>query len=100
MRKNRRPPATHALTRVEDDQIRDWQVKAEGDRQILTVELIKPAEKSYSLTLFSEQTVEKTPFSGPLTLPQPLDIEREAGSLTLSTEAVARLAVAERHAVC
>src|SRR2546429_5216172 len=54
-------PANHALTRVEGPQIRDWQATMEGDHQILTVELIKPVEKSYGLKLFSEQTVETTP---------------------------------------
>ena len=80
-------PANHALTRVEGPQIRDWEVKiiptpdpsqegnsATGSKlpslggagggsgvQILTVELIKPVEKSYGLKLFSEQIVETTP---------------------------------------
>ncbi|MBI2924528.1 MAG: hypothetical protein HYY24_02355, partial [Verrucomicrobia bacterium] len=35
-------PANHALTRVEGDQIRDWQVKPDADRQLLTVEFLKP----------------------------------------------------------
>src|SRR5206468_10388984 len=48
-------PPNHALTRVEGAQIRDWQTAMEGDHQILTVELIKPVEKSYCLKLFSEQ---------------------------------------------
>src|SRR5438552_957838 len=119
-------PANHALTRVEGEQIRDWQVNVaaggggvltgklapdrspegnsssvtttvgrrpsaggvqdESDIQILTVELIKPVEKSYLLKVFSEQAVESTPFSGPLTLPQPLSVDRESGSFTLFAE--------------
>ena len=54
-------PATHALTRIQGEQIRDWQVKPDGERQVLTVEFIKPVEKAYAVTLFSEQTVETTP---------------------------------------
>ena len=87
-------PASHALTRVEGEQIRDWQVRVAqdsgpsdtGDTQILTVELIKPVEKSYVLRIFSEQTVESTPFAGRLRLPQPQGVEREAGSFTVSAE--------------
>jgi len=87
-------PAGHALTRVEGEQIRDWQVRVTqdsgpadtGDTQILTVELIKPVEKSYVLRIFSEQTVESTPFAGRLMLPQPQGVEREAGSFTVSAE--------------
>lgn len=79
-------PASHALTRVEGPQIRDWQATMDGDRQLLTVELIKPVEKSYCLKLFSEQTVEATPFSAQLNLPQPQDVDRETGLLTVSAE--------------
>jgi len=76
-------PATQALTRVEGPQIRDWQVKPAGERQLLTVELIKPAEKTYQLGLFSEQTIEADPFSGSLSLPEPQAVERETGTLTV-----------------
>ena len=79
----RRCPRSQALTRLVGEQIRDWQIKPDGDRQILTVEFIKPIEKQYSLTLFSEQTVETTPATAQLNPPQPLDIERESGSFTL-----------------
>src|SRR5437899_1466632 len=107
-------PANHALTRVEGPQIRDWQVKViptpdpsrEGNPataprselpsvgarvgrsevQILTVELIKPVEKSYCLKLFSEQTVETTPSSAQLNLPQPQGVDRETGSWSVSAE--------------
>src|SRR5580765_420176 len=79
-------PVNHALTRVEGPQIRDWQATMEGDHQILTVELIKPVEKSYCLKLFSEQTVETTPLTAQLNLPQPQGVDRETGSWTVSAE--------------
>ena len=56
-------PASHALTRIQGEQIRDWQVKPEGERQVLTIEFIKPVEKACAVTLFSEQTVETTPLT-------------------------------------
>jgi type II secretory pathway pseudopilin PulG len=79
-------PATQALTRLQGEQIRDWQLKPEGERQILTVQFIKPVEKSCALTLFSEQTVPATPLPVQLVPPQPLEVEREAGSFTLSAD--------------
>lgn len=79
-------PAGHTLTKVQGEQIRDWSVKAEGDRQLLTIEFVKPVEKSYALTLLSEQLVEATPANASLVAPQPLDVERESGSFTLSAE--------------
>src|SRR5258705_6620134 len=54
--------------------------------QILEVQFIKPLEKEYVLTLFSEQTVEATPGATSLTPPQPMDIERESGSFTIAVE--------------
>jgi hypothetical protein len=54
--------------------------------QLLEVQFIKPLEKQYQLTLFSEQTVETTPATALLTAPQPMEIERESGSFTLQTE--------------
>ncbi|MSR65600.1 MAG: hypothetical protein EXS18_07460 [Verrucomicrobiae bacterium] len=81
-------PAGQALTKLQGAQIRDWQTKTEGDRQILTVEFIKPIEKSYSLTLFSEQSVDATPLSAQLVPPQPLDITRESGSFSVAAEDV------------
>jgi type II secretory pathway pseudopilin PulG len=79
-------PASHALTRVEGPQIRDWQSTMDGDRQLLTVELIKPVEKSYCLKLFSEHTIETTPFTAQLSLPQPQGVDRETGLLTVTAE--------------
>ena len=81
-------PTTHALTRVAGDQIRDWQVSTEGDRQVLSVEFIRPLEKAYQLTIFSEQTVEGTPFNASLAPPQPLEVERESGGFIVSVEDV------------
>ncbi len=78
-------PTTHALTRLVGEQIRDWQLKPDGDRQILTVEFIKPAEKHAELMLFSEQTLDSAN-TAKLDPPQPLEVERETGSLTLNAE--------------
>ena len=77
-------PTAHALTKVQGEQIRDWSVKADGARQLLTIEFVKPVEKSYTLTLLSEQPVETTPVTAQILPPQPLDIERESGSFSLS----------------
>jgi type II secretory pathway pseudopilin PulG len=79
-------PAAQALTRLAGEQIRDWQLKLEGERQILRVEFIKPVEKTCTLTLYSEQTVETTPATARLDPPQPLEIERESGAFTISAE--------------
>ena len=46
----------------------------------------KPVEKTYSLTLYTEQPVETTPAQATLAVPQPLDIEREAGTFAVSAD--------------
>jgi prepilin-type processing-associated H-X9-DG protein len=79
-------PATQALTRLVGEQIRDWSLNTEGEKQTLTLEFIKPIEKTYELTVLSEQTVETTPATVTLMPPQPLDAERELGTLALATE--------------
>ena len=79
-------PATHALTRLVGEQIRDWQLNTEGDRQVLTVEFIKPVEKACTLTLHSEQALENSTAAVRLDPPQPLDIERESGAFSVSAE--------------
>ncbi|HYV28024.1 MAG TPA: hypothetical protein VFA77_10855, partial [Candidatus Eisenbacteria bacterium] len=79
-------PSTHALTKLQGDQIRDWQVKPDGNRQLLTIEFIKPVERTYALTLYSEQSVDPTASTTPLIPPQPLDIERETGSFNVSAD--------------
>lgn len=81
-------PAAQALTRVAGEQIRDWQLATEGDRQLLTIEFVRPLEKAYSLTLFCEQTIAGTPFSDTVAPPQPLAVERESGALTVTAEDV------------
>ena len=79
-------PASQSLTRLEGEQIRDWHTTPDGDRQTLIVEFIKPVENSYELMLYSEQTVESTAENSALNPPQPLNVERESGSLTISAE--------------
>ncbi|MEI8289254.1 MAG: hypothetical protein WCH99_07255 [Verrucomicrobiota bacterium] len=79
-------PASQALTKLEGEQIRDWHTTAAGNRQTLTVEFIKPVENVYNLTIYSEQAVESAAADTELDPPQPLGVERETGSLTISAE--------------
>jgi type II secretory pathway pseudopilin PulG len=79
-------PASQALTKIEGEQIRDWHTTADGDHQTLTVEFIKPVENAYDLTIYSEQPVESATENSALNPPQPLGVERESGSLTVSAE--------------
>ncbi len=70
-----------ALTRLQGEQIRDWKLEASGTNQILSIEFLRPVEKSYALILFTEQPA-NTAGAGILP-PQPLGIERETGTFTL-----------------
>ncbi|HEY2329374.1 MAG TPA: hypothetical protein VGI63_06130, partial [Verrucomicrobiae bacterium] len=79
-------PASQVLTKLDGEQIRDWHTTVEGGRQTLTVEFIKPVENFYDLTIYSEQAVESAAENFPLNPPQPLGVERESGSLTISAE--------------
>ncbi len=79
-------PASQALTKLTGEQIRDWHTTAEGDQQKLVIEFIKPVENAYDLTIFSEQPVDGAAENSALNPPQPLGVERESGSLTVSAE--------------
>ncbi|HXR48482.1 MAG TPA: LamG domain-containing protein [Candidatus Limnocylindrales bacterium] len=81
-------PTAQALTRLEGDQIRDWHTAAQDDHQVLTIEFIKPVENVYDLTLYTEQAVAPADASVAASLnpPQPLNVDRESGSLTVSAE--------------
>jgi len=81
-------PAAQALTKLQGEGVRDWQVKTEGGQQALTVEFIKPVEKVYTLTLFSEQPVEGGAPTVAIVPPQPQDVERETGALAVAAEDV------------
>ena len=82
-------PAAQALTKLQGgDNVRDWAVKPENGRQTLTVEFIKPVDKSYALTLLSEQAVESAAATAPIAPPQPQDVERESGALSVAAEDV------------
>ena len=77
-------PDGQSLTRLQGEQVRDWNVQSDGGRSVLSIEFIKPIEKKYELTLYTEQPVERLPSAIEITAPQPLDIERESGSFTVS----------------
>ena len=79
-------PVVQTLTHLDGSQIRDWHLATDGDRQILTVEFIKPVENDYVLTLATEQTVEDPNASLTLNPPQSLNAEHESGSLVVSAE--------------
>ncbi len=79
-------PTSQALTKLEGEQIRDWRTSIDGDHQTLMIEFIKPVENAYDLTIYSEQVVEGANTNTALNPPQPVGMERESGSLTISAE--------------
>jgi hypothetical protein len=76
-------PTNQNLIRLQGEQIRDWRVTPDKDASLLTVEFLKPIEKTYQLTLLSEQTVESTSAAQALEVPRPQKVERESGSINL-----------------
>ncbi len=79
-------PTNQTLTKVEGEQAKDWQVKTEAGRQVLSIEFLKPVENHYALTVATEQTEDRLPFAGALDLPQPLNMERENGAVVVTAE--------------
>jgi type II secretory pathway pseudopilin PulG len=54
----------------------------------MSIELVKPLDGTYDLTLYCEQNLESPDSRVSFDPPQPLNVERESGSLTLSAEDV------------
>jgi type II secretory pathway pseudopilin PulG len=79
-------PAGQTLTHLDGEQIRDWHLTTSGDRQTLTIELVKPVDTAYDLALYSEEMVAGPDSHALLNPPQPLNVERESGTLTISSE--------------
>jgi prepilin-type processing-associated H-X9-DG protein len=79
-------PVAQTLTHLDGEQIRDWHLSAAGDHQTLTIEFIKPVENSCDVILYTEQTVDGFDERLSVNPPQPLNVERESGSLTVSVE--------------
>ena len=80
-------PASHTLTQVQGEQIRDWKLLSVTNGMArLEVEFVKPVEKSYNLTVLTEQAVESTPFKTAILPPQPLEVDRESGLFNLSAD--------------
>lgn len=81
-----RLPAAQTITKITGQNIRDWRVQTAAGIQTLTVDFAKPAERSYQLTVFSEDTTDAGTLS--LVPPQPLGVEREAGTVSITAEDV------------
>ncbi len=79
-------PASQTLTHLDGKQIRDWHLTTEGNRQILTVEFIKPVGSDYALTLSTEQSVDGSAGNPLLEPPQPVNVDHESGSLVISAD--------------
>jgi hypothetical protein len=81
-------PRDQTLTRIEGEAVRDWRQTSENGQPILTVQLIHPMEQATTLVITAEQSLASLPFDLDLGLPQPLDIQRENGSLSVAAEDV------------
>jgi competence protein ComGC len=81
-------PARHALTKVEAEGIRDWQIRGEDSNQVLVVELVRAAEKSFEVRLQLEQPVNGAPAEAEILPPRPLNVSREGGQIVLAAEDV------------
>jgi hypothetical protein len=81
-------PAGQSLTQVQGEEIRDWQIRTEGNQQWLAIEFIKPLEKSYAFTLLTEQPMLDLQAGLKIDLPHPQEVERETGRMTVRAEDV------------
>ena len=81
-------PSGQSITKVIGANIRDRQEQAANGQRTLTLDFVKPLEKTYTLTLEAEQPLELPDAGATLTpaLPAPRGVERERGVIRLSAE--------------
>ena len=75
-------PAGQSITKVDGKNIKNWAVNG----GTLTIDFVQAAEKTYALSLHSEQPLAQA--AADLTPPAPLSVERESGSVQLTAEDV------------
>ncbi|MBI2440930.1 MAG: hypothetical protein HYV35_06110 [Lentisphaerae bacterium] len=81
-------PPGQALTKLQGEQVRNWEISAAGTPPTLSVDLTRPVEKSYTLTIHTEQPLNTATNLAVLAPPQPLQVERESGALSISAQDV------------
>ena len=87
-------PAGHRPLRVEGEGIRTWSTKAEGEEQIVVVELLKGVTPDYRLTVETEKSLDALPAAAEVEVPHALDVKRETGLVALRAEDELELNVA------
>ncbi len=82
-------PVGQTLTSLKTDMpIRDRRIDVAAGRQTLTIDFIKPLEKSAQITLLTEQPADANTNSTALLPPQPEGVEREQGQISVQAEDV------------
>lgn len=76
-------PLGHRLLRVHGNNVRTWDMPADGAP--LTVEFLQPTSSPFSLILETEVPLDSLPTSLTLTLPTPRDVRRVTGLISLKT---------------
>jgi hypothetical protein len=79
-------PPNQTLTRLNGELVKDWRLVEQGDSTSLEVELHRPVEGTVRLEFVSEQPLPPMPGVVTLRPPQPVGVQREAGSLTMRSE--------------
>jgi hypothetical protein len=79
-------PPGQTLTGLSGDLVKDWRLVPQGNNTLLEVEFHRDVQGTTRLELISEQPLPLLPGTMNLRLPQPLDVQREAGSLAMRSE--------------
>jgi hypothetical protein len=83
-----RLPPGHTLTKLDGEQIRDWQLTTDNGQPAIAIDFIRPVESATTLTLTTEQALTMLPSSVELIPPAPLAVQREVGMFKLTAEDV------------
>ena len=80
-------PGDQQVLSVDGQNLRDWTLNKSGDRQMLVVNLHKPARDNYSFRVTMESPIASLPAKLDLPLIEVKNVERQSGAISLARDA-------------
>ena len=92
-------PKNLSVTRVVNNNIRDWQLLKKGEENFLEVNLKKAVSGQFGLLLEGESAIKEFPAEAKLEIPVPQNVIRASGFLAVGTDSAIKLLVNKTEGV-
>ncbi|MCM8543562.1 MAG: hypothetical protein NE328_25055, partial [Lentisphaeraceae bacterium] len=92
-------PKNLSITRVVNNNIRDWQLVKKGDENFIEVNLKKAVSGNIGLLLEGESAIEEFPAKAKLVIPEPQNVIRASGFMAVGTDSAIKLLIDKTEGV-